>query len=102
MDEDVLETYVRSLMKSAEYLGKAVNYIELKALIRRFMEFNPGADPKVIDWVGVWDPTLTYAEQVETFQRNYRGFGWREAVAVSAQAGEQLRRRWVAASCEAV
>jgi DNA primase large subunit len=92
MDEDVLETYVRSLMKSAEYLGKAVNYIELKALIRRFMELNPGADPKTVDWIGVWDPTLTYSEQVASFQRNYPGFRWKEEE-VSEEAFKEARRR---------
>jgi len=102
MDEDVLETYVRSLMKSAEYLGKAVNYIELKSLIRRFMEFNPGADPRVIDWVGVWDPTLTYSEQVASFQQNYPGFRWREAEEITEEAFEQMKRRKVEEVFEAV
>jgi hypothetical protein len=31
MDEDVLDAYVRSLAKSAEYRGKFINYVELKA-----------------------------------------------------------------------
>jgi DNA primase large subunit len=92
MDEDVLETYVRSLMKSADYLGKPINYVELKALIRRFVELNPHSDPKTIDWVGVWDPTLTYQEQLEAFQRNYPGFRWKEEE-ISEEAFEEARRR---------
>jgi len=92
MDEDVLETYVRSLMKSADYLGKPINYVELKALIRRFVELNPHSDPKTIDWVGVWDPTLTYQEQLEAFRRNYPGFRWKEEE-ISEEAFEMARRR---------
>jgi DNA-binding response OmpR family regulator len=49
MDEETLEAYVRALRKSAEYLNKDINPIELKALIRRFMKLNPNADPKAID-----------------------------------------------------
>jgi DNA primase large subunit len=95
MDEETLEAYVRALRKSAEYLNKEINPIELKALIRRFMKLNPNADPKAIDWVGVWDPTLTYEEQIEAFQRNYPGYRWREAEEVSEEAFEHMRRRKV-------
>jgi DNA primase large subunit len=93
MDEETLEAYVRALRKSAEYLDKEINPIELKALIKRFMKLNPDADPKAVDWVGVWDPTLTYAEQVETFQRNYPGFRWKEVEEISEEAFEEARRR---------
>ena len=102
MDENVLEAYVRSLVKSAEYMDKYINPIELRALIRRFVKLNPDADPKVIDWVGVWDPTLTYSEQVASFQRNYPGFRWKEAEEVSEEAFEQMKRRKVEEVFEAV
>jgi hypothetical protein len=76
IDDNVLETYIRSLMKEAEYLNKPVNYVELKALIRRFMTLNPHSDPRIIDWVGMWDDRLTYTELLETFQRNYPMYRW--------------------------
>jgi DNA primase large subunit len=95
MDEETLEAYVRALRKSAEYLNKEINPIELKALIKRFMKLNPDADPKAVDWVGVWDPTLTYEEQIEAFQRNYPGYRWREAEEITEEAFEHMRRRKV-------
>jgi DNA primase large subunit len=95
MDEDVLEAYVRSLVRSAEYINKYVNPIELAALIRRFKKLNPDADPKAIDWVGVWDPTLTYQEQLESFRRNYPGYRWKEVEEVDEEVFEQMKRRRV-------
>jgi len=92
MDEETLEAYVRALRKSAEYLDKEINPIELKALIRRFKKLNPEADYRAIDWVGVWDPTLTYQEQLEAFQRNYPGYRWKEAEEIE-EAFEEARRR---------
>ena len=94
MDDDV-ETYVRALKKSADYLGKEINPIELAALIRRFKKLNPDVDPHVIDWVGVWDPTLTYSELLDVFQRNYPGFRWREVEEISEEAFKAMRRRKV-------
>jgi DNA primase large subunit len=92
VDEEI-EAYVRALKKSADYLGKEVNPIELAALIRRFKKLNPEADYRAIDWVGVWDPMLTYSEQIESFQRNYPGYRWREAEEVSEEAFEHARKR---------
>jgi DNA primase large subunit len=95
MDEKTLEAYVRSLVKSADYLGKEINPIELAALIRRFKKLNPEADYRAIDWVGVWDPTLTYSELLDAFQRNYPGYRWREAEEITEEAFEHMRRRKV-------
>jgi DNA primase large subunit len=95
MDEETLEAYVRALRKSAEYLNKEINPIELKALIRRFMKLNPNADPRTVDWVAVWDDKLTYSELLDAFQRNYPGYRWREAEEVSEEAFEHMRRRKV-------
>jgi DNA primase large subunit len=95
MDEETLEAYVRSLVKSADYLGKEINPIELAALIRRFKKLNPEADYRAIDWVGVWDPTLTYSELLDAFQRNYPGYRWREAEEITEEAFEHMRRRKV-------
>jgi hypothetical protein len=78
MKDEVLDAYVRSLVKSAEYINKYVNPVELKALIRRFMTLNPHSDPRTVDWVGVWDPTLTYSEQVGNFRLHYPHFHWSE------------------------
>ncbi len=93
MDEETLEAYVRALRRSAEYMDKDINPIELKALIKRFMKLNPGADPKTVDWVGVWDPTLRYSELIESFQRNYPMYKWKEAEEISEEAFEEARRR---------
>jgi DNA primase large subunit len=102
MDEETLEAYVRALRRSAEYLDKDINPIELKALIKRFMKLNPGADPKAVDWVGVWDPTLTYSELVESFQRNYPMYKWREDEEISEEAFKAMRRKKVEEVFEAV
>jgi hypothetical protein len=91
IDEDILETYVRSLSRSAEYYGKYINYVELKALIRRFMTLN-NADPRSIDWVGIWDDKLTFDEQVENFKLHYPEFKWTEKE-VSEDAFEYAKRR---------
>jgi DNA primase large subunit len=92
MDEETLEAYVRALRKSAEYLNKEINPIELKALIRRFMKLNPNADPRTVDWVAVWDDKLTYSELLDAFQRNYPGYRWKEEE-ISEEAFEEARRR---------
>jgi DNA primase large subunit len=102
MDEETLEAYVRALRKSAEYLNKEINPIELKALIRRFMKLNPNADPRTVDWVAVWDDKLTYSELLDAFQRNYPGYRWREAEEVSEEAFKHMRRRKVEEVAEVI
>jgi ABC-type nitrate/sulfonate/bicarbonate transport system substrate-binding protein len=102
MDEETLEAYVRALRKSAEYLNKEINPIELAALIRRFMKLKPNVDPKAIDWVGVWDQTLTYNELIESFQRNYPGYRWKEAEEVSEEAFKHMRKRKVEEVAEVI
>jgi DNA primase large subunit len=92
MDEDILEAYVRSLAKSAEYRGKFINYVELRALIQRFKKLNPDADPKTVDWVGVWDERLEYSELLEAFRRNYPMYRWVED-SVTEEAFEDARKR---------
>jgi DNA primase large subunit len=93
MDEDLLETYVRSLVKSAEYINKHINPIELAALIRRFKKLNPEADYRAVDWVGVWDSTLTYDELIDSFQRNYPMYKWKEAEEISEDAFRHMRKK---------
>jgi DNA primase large subunit len=102
MDEETLEAYVRALRKSAEYLNKEINPIELAALIRRFKKLNPEADYRAIDWVGVWDPTLTYSELLDAFQRNYPMYKWKEAEEVSEEAFKHMRKRKVEEVAEVI
>jgi hypothetical protein len=92
IDDDVLETYVKSLIKSAEYYGKFINYIELRSLIRRFMTLNPHLDPKVVDWVGVWDDRLTYSEQVRNFKEHYPMYKWQDDTVVAEEAFESAKK----------
>jgi hypothetical protein len=90
--DEVLDAYVRSLVKSTEYINKYVNPVELKALIRRFMTLNPHLDPKVVDWVGVWDDRLTYQEQIANFKLHYPNYKWEERQ-VSEEAFEYAKRQ---------
>jgi hypothetical protein len=83
-------------------LGKEINPIELAALIRRFKKLNPEADYRAIDWVGVWDDKLTYSELIESFQRNYPGFRWKEAEEISEEAFRAMRRKKVEEVAEVI
>jgi hypothetical protein len=94
MKDEYLEAYVRSLMKSAESINKNINYVELRALIRRFLQLNPHSDPRVIDWVGVWDDKLTYEEQVENFHLHYPMYKWLDTTEVATEeAFESAKKR---------
>jgi hypothetical protein len=90
IDEEILDAYAKSLVKAAEYYGKYINYIELKSMIRRFMQLNPHSDPRVIDWVGVWDPELTYNEQLANFREHYPMYKWLDTE-VTIEAFESAR-----------
>jgi hypothetical protein len=92
VDEGIIDTYARALVKSAEHVGKFINYIELKSMIQRFLQLNPHSDPRIIDWVGVWDPTLTYEEQVANFRMHYPMYKWEERQ-VSEEAFEDAKRK---------
>jgi DNA primase large subunit len=92
MNEDILDAYVRSLVRSAEYRGKFINYVELKALIQRFRRLNPDADPHAVDWVGVWDERLEHSELLEAFRRSYPMYRWVEET-VTEESFEDARKR---------
>jgi len=92
MNEDVLDAYVRSLIRSAEYRGKFINYVELKALVQRFRRLNPDADPHAVDWVGVWDERLEHSELLEAFRRSYPMYRWVEE-SVTEESFEDARKR---------
>jgi DNA primase large subunit len=77
------ESYIKRLAARVaedieEAYGVPPNFIELQALIRRFVENNPDADPENIDWVGVYDPRLEYSEIVKAFKRKYPMYRWEE------------------------
>jgi hypothetical protein len=91
VDEEIIDTYARALVKSAEHVGKFINYVELKSMIYRFIRLNPHLDPRVIDWVGVWDDKLTYEEQVANFRMHYPMYRWEE-VSVVPEAFESAKK----------
>jgi DNA primase large subunit len=77
------ESYVKSLISRIaedieERYGKPPNYVELQALIQRFVRNNPDADPEDIDWVSTWDPKLEYTEIVKAFKKRYPMYKWEE------------------------
>jgi hypothetical protein len=59
---------------------------------QRFKRLNPDADPKTVDWVGVWDERLEYSELLEAFRRNYPMYRWVED-SVSEEGFEDARKR---------
>jgi DNA primase large subunit len=93
IDEEILDAYARALTKAAEYQNKFINYIELRSLIKSFVEFNPHLDPKVVDWVGVWDEKLTYSEQIENFRHHYPQFRWTEETITEEEFEYAKRQR---------
>jgi len=84
--------FITRLLRKAR--RKQLNIIEIHAAIRLFKKLNPTADPSAIDWVGVWDPTLTYSENLEALRRNYPMFRWRddEMLELDEEAVEHLVR----------
>jgi DNA primase large subunit len=77
------ESYVKSLASRIaedieERYGKPPNFIQLQALIQRFVRNNPDADPEDIDWVSTWDPKLEYTEMVKAFKDRYPMYKWEE------------------------
>jgi hypothetical protein len=92
IDEEILDVYARALTKAAEYQNKFINYVELRSLIKRFVEFNPDSDLRAIDWVGVWDDRLTYQEQIANFKMHYPNYKWEERQ-VSEEAFEYAKRQ---------
>ncbi len=75
--DDWLKEYISTIYnKIKEYYGKPVNYIELQALIQRFVKNNPEADPTTIDWVAYYDPSLDYSEMIQQFKEAYPYYKW--------------------------
>jgi len=77
------ESYVKRLASRVaedieEHYGRPPNYIELQALIQRFVRNNPEVDPENIDWVSARDPRLEYTEVVKAFKKRYPMYKWDE------------------------
>ena len=77
------EDYVKGLAARVaedieEYYGVPPNFIELQALIQRFVRNNPDADPEAIDWVSYYDPRLEYSEILQRFKERYPMYRWEE------------------------
>ncbi|MEM4274197.1 MAG: hypothetical protein QW420_07575, partial [Candidatus Caldarchaeum sp.] len=60
------------------YHGRGINFVKLKALIRRFLDNNPEADPETIDWTAVYDDSMEFDELVEAFEKEYPTYRWRQ------------------------
>jgi hypothetical protein len=60
---------------------------------QRFKRLNPDADPKTVDWVGVWDERLEYSELLEAFRRNYPMYRWVEEASSEERFIDDRRRR---------
>jgi len=75
--EELVEMLVDELMDSFAKAGKKPNYVFLKNLIQRFIKNNPDADPTKVDWVGVWDSSLTdFDEIINVFEKAYPMYRW--------------------------
>jgi len=76
-DDIWLKSFISRICEQIEeYRGRSPNYIEVQALIRRFVENNPDADPEEIDWVAYYDPRLKYSEILQRFKEAYPGYRW--------------------------
>ncbi|MEM0382143.1 MAG: hypothetical protein QW580_05730 [Nitrososphaerota archaeon] len=67
VEEDVLENIVRRVYGRVS----DVNYVKLKALVLRFLEYNPDADVEGIDWSAHYGDSLEFGEIVEAFREAY-------------------------------
>ena len=72
MDEEHLNNIVR------RYHDKDINFVKLKALIRRFLQNNPDADPETIDWTAVYDDSMEFDELIQLFEEQYPMYRWRQ------------------------
>ncbi|MDJ0273905.1 MAG: hypothetical protein NYU90_01715 [Aigarchaeota archaeon] len=95
VDEEILEEVTKRVHRQIyDRYGKS-DYVTLRALIRRFMEFNPRADPLEIDWLGHYDPSLTYDELLESFKRAYPMYRWDRPREPNEEEFEEMRRQKV-------
>ena len=72
-----------------EHHGSPPNYVEVQALIQRFVKNNPEADPESIDWVSYYDPRLEYSEILQRLREAYPQYRWEEEEARERQYDEE-------------
>ena len=84
IDEGVLESVTRRVY---ERIGD-INYVKLKALIRRFLEYNPDGDVEKVDWASIYDDSLEFDELIEVFREAYPMYRWDRPREMSIQQYE--------------
>lgn len=89
-DECWLNSFIARICGRIErYSGKAPNYVEVKALIERFVRNNPDADVEAVDWVAYFDPRLEYTEILERFRQAYPQYRWEDEEARQREHDEE-------------
>ncbi len=73
-----------------------INYIELKNAVERFKRLNPNEDITTIDWAGLWDPRLSYHENIEILARAYPAYRWFEPGEAREEEFEEARTARIA------
>ena len=80
LNEDVAKKVAVRICEAIEKAYRSPpNFIEVQALVKRFMKYNPDADPEDIDWVSVWEDGLEFSEYVEKLKKRYPMYKWGEA-----------------------
>jgi len=92
--EELIDRIVR------RYHGRGINFVKLKALIRRFLDNNPDADPESIDWTAVYDDSMEFDELVEAFEREYPMFKWGRDEPMAQEEYEDSKINYIIAQAE--
>jgi len=89
-DQYWLKSFVSRVCEQIEeHHGSPPNYIEVQALIQRFVRNNPDSDPSNIDWVSYYDPWLEYSEILQRLREAYPQYRWEEEEARERQYDEE-------------
>ncbi len=96
MDEELLNRIVRRYHE----LHPEINFVKLKGLIRRFLEYNPDADPESVDWFAVYDDSMEYDELIQLFEEHYPMYRWREQAIADEKQVEDMVINHVLAQIE--
>ncbi|MEM2872445.1 MAG: hypothetical protein QW217_08430 [Candidatus Caldarchaeum sp.] len=92
--EELIDRIVR------RYHGRGINFVKLKALIRRFLQNNPDADPESIDWTAVYDDSMEFDELVEVFKREYPTYKWGRDEPMAQEEYEDSKVNYIIAQAE--
>ncbi|MEM2115134.1 MAG: hypothetical protein QXS12_06755, partial [Candidatus Caldarchaeum sp.] len=92
--EELIDRIVR------RYHGRGINFVKLKALIRRFIDNNPDADPETIDWTAVYDDSMEFDELVEAFEREYPTYKWGRDEPMAQEEYEDSKVNYIIAQAE--